>query len=58
MTEDGSCLVGVSKWESSEVFRASGITLRASEEVIEVRPVRGSDSFYTRRREPAQPAPV
>jgi quinol monooxygenase YgiN len=35
MTEDGTCLVGISTWESAEAFRASGITVRASDEVVE-----------------------
>src|SRR6266550_1881766 len=30
LTEDGSCLVGISKWESADAFHASGITLRPS----------------------------
>lgn len=35
LTEDGSCLVGISKWESKEAFFASGIKLRPADEVIE-----------------------
>lgn len=35
LTEDGACLVGISKWESAEAFHASGITLRPTEEVVE-----------------------
>ncbi|HKD34642.1 MAG TPA: antibiotic biosynthesis monooxygenase [Gaiellaceae bacterium] len=27
MTDEGDCLVGISKWESEAAFRASGITL-------------------------------
>ena len=30
VTEDGECLVGISKWESEEAFRAA-VTLRADE---------------------------
>jgi heme-degrading monooxygenase HmoA len=38
-TEDGSCLVGISKWESEEAFRAA-ITLRGDDEIVpgETRP--------------------
>ena len=35
LTEDGSCLVGISKWESRQAFLDSGITLRPSEEIVE-----------------------
>ena len=35
LTDDGSCLVGISKWESREAFLGSGITLRPSNEVVE-----------------------
>jgi heme-degrading monooxygenase HmoA len=35
LTEDGNCLVGISKWESRQAFGASGITLRPSDEVVE-----------------------
>jgi quinol monooxygenase YgiN len=35
LTEDGRCLVGISKWESKEAFEASGITLRPTDEVVE-----------------------
>ena len=40
LTDDGSCLVGISKWESEDAFRSSGITLRASDEIVpgETRP--------------------
>ena len=40
LTEDGACLVGISKWQSKASFAASGITLRSSEEVVpgELRP--------------------
>ena len=34
-TDDGACLVGISKWESKQAFLASGITLRPSDEVVE-----------------------
>jgi hypothetical protein len=36
VTGDGSCLVGISKWESREAFLGSGITLRADpDEIVE-----------------------
>ena len=35
LTDDESCLVGMSKWESEEAFQASGITLRPSQEIVE-----------------------
>jgi len=35
LTEDGDCLVGISKWESKAAFFASGITLRPSDEIVE-----------------------
>ena len=35
LTDDGSCLVGISKWESRQAFFASGITLRPSDEIVE-----------------------
>jgi hypothetical protein len=35
LTEDGLCLVGISKWESKEAFLASGITLRPPDEIVE-----------------------
>ena len=35
LSEDGSCLVGISKWESWDDFRASGIALRPSDETVE-----------------------
>jgi Antibiotic biosynthesis monooxygenase len=35
ITADGSCLIGISKWESEEAFRSSGITLRPVEEIVE-----------------------
>jgi heme-degrading monooxygenase HmoA len=35
VTEDGNCLVGISKWESREAFFASGITMRPSDEIVE-----------------------
>ena len=39
-TEDGGCLVGISKWESRQAFFASGITLGAPDEIVdgELRP--------------------
>jgi quinol monooxygenase YgiN len=35
LTDDGNCLVGISKWESRQAFVASGITLRPPDEVVE-----------------------
>jgi quinol monooxygenase YgiN len=35
VTEDGLCLVGISKWESKEAFDASGITPRPPDEIVE-----------------------
>ena len=35
LTDDGTCLVGISKWESRQAFLASGITLRPAEEIVE-----------------------
>lgn len=35
LTEDGTCLVGISKWESQDAFLASGITLRPADEIVE-----------------------
>jgi len=35
LTEDGSCLVGISKWESRQAFFASGITLRPPDEIVD-----------------------
>jgi hypothetical protein len=35
LTEDGTCLVGISKWESRQAFFFSGITLRAANEIVE-----------------------
>ena len=39
-TDDGTCLVGISKWESRQAFFASGITLRPADEIVagETRP--------------------
>ena len=39
-TEDGSCLVGILRWESRQAFLASGITLRSAAEIVagETRP--------------------
>jgi hypothetical protein len=34
-TDDGTCLVGISKWESKQAFLASGITLRPPDEIVE-----------------------
>jgi len=35
LTEDGECLVGISKWESKDAFLASGITLQPPEEIVD-----------------------
>jgi hypothetical protein len=35
LTEDGGCLVGISKWQSKEAFLTSGITLRLPDETVE-----------------------
>jgi len=35
LTEDGECLVGISKWQSKEAFEDSGITLRPADEIFE-----------------------
>jgi heme-degrading monooxygenase HmoA len=35
LTEDGTCLVGISKWESRQAFLGSGITLRPPGEIVE-----------------------
>lgn len=35
LTEDGACLIGISRWESRQAFFASGITLRPPEETVE-----------------------
>jgi heme-degrading monooxygenase HmoA len=40
LTEDGECLVGISRWESREAFQASGITLGRPDRIVpgETRP--------------------
>ena len=35
LTEDGTCLVGIAKWESRQAFLTSGITLRPLGEIAE-----------------------
>jgi hypothetical protein len=35
LTEEGDCLIGISKWDSKEAFHASGINLRPPDEVVE-----------------------
>ena len=35
LTEDGDCLVGLSKWESKDAFLAVGLTIRPSDEIVE-----------------------
>lgn len=42
LTDDGSCLVGISKWESRRAFLASGITLRPEGRSSKARAGRGS----------------
>lgn len=34
-TEDGQCLVGISRWESRQVFLDSGVTLPPPDEIVE-----------------------
>ena len=34
-TDDGACLVGISKWQSKQAFLDSGITLRPPDEVVD-----------------------
>ena len=45
LTEDGGCLVGISKWESKEAFEASGITARPADEIVEGE-TRPRERFY------------
>ena len=35
LTEDGSCLVGISRWESRQAFSAAGITMRPPDEIVD-----------------------
>ena len=35
LTDDGTCLAGISRWESRQAFIESGITLRPPGEVVE-----------------------
>jgi hypothetical protein len=35
LTDDGTCLAGISKWESRQAFLASGIMLRPPGEIAE-----------------------
>jgi len=35
VTDDGYCLVGISKWESKEAFLGSGIKMRPPEEIVD-----------------------
>ncbi len=35
LTDDGGCLVGISKWDSKDAFLASGIKLRPPEEIVD-----------------------
>lgn len=32
---EGECLVGISRWESEEAFRASGFVLRPPDEIVD-----------------------
>jgi hypothetical protein len=34
-TDDGDCIVGISKWESREAFLSSGLELRPPDEIVE-----------------------
>jgi quinol monooxygenase YgiN len=47
MTDDGECLVGISKWESEAAFHGSGITLRPSDETVEGE-LRPRERFFLR----------
>jgi hypothetical protein len=40
VTDDGECLVGISRWESREAFFTTGITLGPADQIVEgeVRP--------------------
>jgi hypothetical protein len=35
LTDDGTCLVGISKWESRQAFLDSGITVRPPGEIVD-----------------------
>ncbi len=41
-SEDGNCVVGISKWQSREAFLSSGLELRPPDEIVagETRPRR------------------
>jgi len=56
LTEDGTCLVGISKWESKDAFLASGITLRPSDEIVdgETRP---RQRFFLEQAQTSGPEP-
>jgi hypothetical protein len=56
LTEDGTCLVGISKWESKEAFLASGITLRPPDEIVdgETRP---RQRFFLEEAQTSGPEP-
>jgi hypothetical protein len=34
-TDDGDCIVGISKWKSREAFLSSGLELRPPDEIVE-----------------------
>lgn len=52
LTEDGDCLVGISKWESKDAFLAAEITLRPADEVVEGE-MRPRERFFLHEAETA-----
>jgi hypothetical protein len=56
LTDDGACLVGISKWESKQAFLASGITLRPPGEIVEGE-TRPRERFFLEEAETAAPSP-
>jgi len=56
LTEDGTCLVGMSKWESGLAFLASGITLRPPGEIAEGE-TRPRERFLLEEAGTAEPYP-
>jgi len=52
LTEDGTCLVGISKWESKDAFLASGITQRPRDEIVEGE-TRPRERFFLHELKPA-----
>jgi quinol monooxygenase YgiN len=51
LTDDGTCLVGISKWESRQAFLASGITPRPPDEIVEGE-TRPRQRFFLQEAEP------